>query len=127
MNPTPSFGQAPYQIAARSLALADEDLLAECEVEVYVASGPGGQHRNKTESGVRLTHRPTGIRVGATERRSQPQNKQVALGRLRAKLAERARPPVVRKKTKVSKGAKRRRVEEKRRHAEKKQQRRGWD
>ena len=38
--------------------------------EFFVASGPGGQHRNRTESGVRLTHRPTGIVVLATERRS---------------------------------------------------------
>lgn len=50
-------------------------------------TGPGGQHRNKTDSGVRLLHRPTGIIVTATEDRSQHVNREVAWGRLESRLA----------------------------------------
>lgn len=73
--------------------LPDEALLAECEVETRKASGPGGQHRNKTESAVRLVHRPTGIVVQASERRSQGQNLAVALERLRSALEQHFAPP----------------------------------
>src|SRR5262245_4160909 len=59
-----------------------EKLLADCEVETYRASGPGGQHRNKTESAVRMTHRPSGIVRVATEHRSQLRNRQLALERI---------------------------------------------
>jgi len=55
----------------RAVRLPEAALLAECVEEFFIASGPGGQHRNKTESGVRLTHGPTGVTVSATERRSQ--------------------------------------------------------
>jgi hypothetical protein len=61
----------------------DEKLIAQCTVATYRASGPGGQHRNKTESAVRLTHRPTGVVVTATERRSQHENRHRAVVRLR--------------------------------------------
>lgn len=73
----------------------DAGLLAECEVDTYRASGPGGQKRNKTESAVRLRHRPTGIIVVAVESRSQAENRTRALKRLRAALALRVRqaPP----------------------------------
>jgi protein subunit release factor A len=69
----------------------DEALLAECRVETFRAGGPGGQHQNTTESGVRLVHLPTGVRVLAREERSQHRNRAVALRRLREKLAELAR------------------------------------
>ena len=53
------------------LRLSDRELFDQCRFERFRASGPGGQHRNKTDSGVRLTHQPTGIAAEATERRSQ--------------------------------------------------------
>lgn len=100
---------------------ADDDaLLAECRVETFRAGGPGGQHQNTTESGVRLVHLPTGIRVSAREERSQHRNKAKALERLRAKLEARNRVQKPRKKRRVSKAQKAKRVEEKRRQAEKK-------
>jgi len=72
----------------------DEKLLAECTVETYRSSGPGGQHRNKTDSAVRLTHRPTGVVATATERRSQHENRHRAIGRLRQAIAVEVRQPV---------------------------------
>jgi hypothetical protein len=69
------------------LDLADDALLAQCAVDTYRASGPGGQKRNKTSSAVRLRHLPTGLLVIAEESRSQHQNKAKALGRLRVALA----------------------------------------
>jgi len=65
-----------------------ETLERECEVEYFIASGPGGQHRNKTESGVRLTHHPSGLVLTATERRSQHQNLDKAYERLTERLAK---------------------------------------
>jgi hypothetical protein len=69
-------------------------LLAECDVDTYRASGPGGQKRNKTESAVRLRHRPSGLSVIAEESRSQHENRARALRRLRQMLALRLRQPV---------------------------------
>lgn len=78
-----------------SLLLASDDaLLAQCEVDRYRASGPGGQHRNKTESAVRLRHRLTGVSAIGEDSRSQAENKVHALRRLRAALALDVREPV---------------------------------
>jgi hypothetical protein len=74
--------------------LTDDQLLAQCEVDTYRASGPGGQKRNKTSSAVRLRHRPTGLLVIAEESRSQPENKARALRRLRRTLYLELREPV---------------------------------
>lgn len=93
-------------------------LLAECRVETFRAGGPGGQHQNKTESAVRLTHLPTGITVTARDSRSQHRNRQIALGRLRAALEERSRPEVPRIPTRTPAGEKKKRLKEKRRRAE---------
>ena len=67
-------------------ALTEDQLLAQCEVDTYRASGPGGQKRNKTSSAVRLRHPPTGLMVIAEESRSQHENKAKALKRLRRAL-----------------------------------------
>jgi len=80
-------------------ALSDEDLLADCDWLTTRRSGPGGQHRNKVETAVVLTHRPTGIRAEANERRSQAQNRTMALFRLRLALAEQVRMPVAESET----------------------------
>lgn len=64
-------------------ALTDEQLLAQCEVDTYRASGPGGQKRNKTSSAVRIRHPASGLLVIAEESRSQHENKAKALKRLR--------------------------------------------
>lgn len=69
------------------LSLSDDELLAQCRVERFRVSGPGGQHRNKTDSAVRLTHEPTGAVGYASERRSQHQNRSTALARLRRSIA----------------------------------------
>ncbi len=106
--------------ARRALALPDAALLAECREEFFVASGPGGQHRNKTESGVRLAHGATGVTVSATERRSQLRNRAAALERLRRRLALLARTPKVRRPTRPSRGAAERRLAAKKRRGERK-------
>jgi hypothetical protein len=67
--------------------VADENLLAECDIVRLRRGGPGGQHRNKVETAVVITHRRTGIRAEASERRSQAENLSVAIYRLRVLLA----------------------------------------
>jgi hypothetical protein len=77
------------------LLASDDGLIAQCEVDRYRASGPGGQHRNKTESAVRLRHKLTGIAAIGEDSRSQSENKLHAVRRLRAALALQVREPVV--------------------------------
>jgi hypothetical protein len=76
------------------LALDDDALLRQCHVDTYKASGPGGQHRNKVSSAVRLRHDPTGIDAHADDSRSQHSNKRSALKRLRMNIACQLRHPV---------------------------------
>ena len=66
--------------------MSDAQLLAQCAVDTYRASGPGGQKRNKTSSAVRLRHPPSGLAVIAEESRSQHANRARALRRLRQAL-----------------------------------------
>jgi hypothetical protein len=71
--------------------ISGEELLKQCAVRMGRASGPGGQHRNKVETKVVLTHTPSGVSVHADERRSAVENKRVAVFRLRLALATRVR------------------------------------
>lgn len=73
--------------------LDDDHLLRECDLERLRRSGPGGQRRNKVETGVRLRHRPTGLVGEATESRSAEVNRHAALRRLRIDLAIAVRRP----------------------------------
>ena len=114
-------------LCARSVRLPEAELEAECDLEFFTAGGPGGQHRNKTETGVRLRHRPTGFVAQATERRSQLQNRGAALERLRARLAAAAFVPKKRKKTRPTAGSQRRRIEAKKRQGDRKRERRDLD
>ena len=87
---------------------------ADLEVTFYRGSGPGGQHRNTTDSAVRIRHLPTGIVVHASESRSQLRNREVALERLQQALEKRARKEKPRIATKVSRAQKEKRLTEKR-------------
>jgi hypothetical protein len=71
-----------------------ESLLRDCDVTRSRRSGPGGQHRNKVETAIVITHRPTGVIGQASERRSQEANRQVAVFRLRVNLALEVRSPL---------------------------------
>ena len=77
----------PSQPPDDYLALDDAALLAQCDVHTYRASGPGGQHRNKVSSAVRLRHRPTAIWAQAQDSRLQQSNRRTALRRLRMNIA----------------------------------------
>ena len=76
------------------LTLDDAALLAQCDVHIYKSSGPGGQHRNKVSSAVRLMHRPTELTDHGDQSRSQHANKRLAVERLRMNIACKLRGPI---------------------------------
>ncbi|KAJ8769961.1 hypothetical protein K2173_009043 [Erythroxylum novogranatense] len=92
---TSSSSSSSSHLDAKSyLQLSDGELMKQCEMSTFKASGPGGQHRNKRESAVRLKHLPTGVIAQAVEDRSQHKNRASALRRLRTLLALKVRNPV---------------------------------
>jgi ribosome-associated protein len=96
---------------------SDDALLAECDVQVFHASGPGGQSVNTSDSAVRLRHRPSGIVVVARRERSQLRNKRDALERLRFRLEQLNAPPdTPRIATRKSRGVRRSELDSKTRH-----------
>jgi protein subunit release factor B len=103
---------------------SDEALLAECDVQTFRATGPGGQGVNTTDSAVRLRHRPTGVTVVCRRERSQHLNKTACVKRLRGKLEALAYEPPERTPTKPSRAAKQARLTEKRVVSQRKRARR---
>ena len=98
------------------IEIKDKDI----KIEFYRASGPGGQHRNTTDSAVRIRHLPTGIVAQASENRSQFQNREVAMERLLIALERRERKVKKRISTRVPKRTKEDRLTGKRITSEKK-------
>jgi protein subunit release factor A len=94
-------------------ALDRETLEREVEIDVFRASGPGGQHVNKTESALRLTHWPSGVVVVAQDSPSQHRNREIAFERLAARLAKLNYVPKKRVATKPTAASRRRRIEAK--------------
>jgi ribosome-associated protein len=80
--------EPPYDIPE-----TDDALLADCDVQAFHASGPGGQSVNTSDSAVRIRHRPSGATVVCRRERSQLQNKRVCIERLRRKLEDLNAPP----------------------------------
>lgn len=94
--------------------------LKDIKIEYFKSSGPGGQHKNKRFTAVKVTHLATGIFSVATEQRSQAQNKKVAFQRLKEKLERLTRKKKTRLPTAIPRRVKERILEKKRRRSQKK-------
>ncbi|GAB4154992.1 MAG: hypothetical protein Kow00107_04880 [Planctomycetota bacterium] len=75
------------KFAVHPARLTEDELMDQCDFNSGRRSGPGGQHRNKVETSVRLRHRPSGVTAEASERRNQGENRKEAVFRLRVNLA----------------------------------------
>lgn len=130
MPPPPSSRQPRIPVgrlsrADRSSGTTDLDTIkAQTRVTFFRSGGPGGQHRNKVETAVRLVHGPTGLTVVAADERSQRQNLAVAFDRLRRKLIARFATPRPRIPTRTPAAIRQARLESKHRQAKKKTLRR---
>lgn len=98
-----------------------DKLKKECLVTTFRSSGPGGQHKNVTDSAVRLKHLPTGITVVGQSHRSQHRNLSDALERLAGRLEDRKKKPRTRIPTRKSAGVRAREKEEKKKRGTVKQ------
>ena len=103
--PTPT-----YRDYARYASQTLDQLACCCHVDVFHATGPGGQCVNTADSAVRMVHEPTGIVVVSRESRSQYRNRQLCLQKLREELSRRAVPPKARRATKPTRGSHERRM-----------------
>lgn len=110
-----------YAAFARQTAA---EVARDCEVDVFRATGPGGQGVNTTDSAVRMRHVPMGIVATARENRSQFQNRASCVRKLQEEFRRRAVPPKVRHATKVPASQRRRRLKDKRMRSELKSSRR---
>ncbi len=106
-----------------SLSDSDDALLSECKVETFRSGGKGGQHANKTESAVRLTHIKSGIQVTCQDERSQHLNKLKCIKELRLRIEKNNYVPPKRIRTKPTKGSIERRLLSKKYKSEKKKNR----
>ena len=94
-----------------------ETLEREIDIDTYRASGPGGQHVNKTNSAIRFTHLPSGVVVIAQDSPSQFRNKEIAFERLIERLKKLNHVPKKRLATKPTRASKERRIEAKKTRA----------
>ena len=94
------------------------DLKKQCRITTFRASGPGGQHRNVTDSAVRLQHLPTGIVVIGRRHRSQHRNLEDALQRLAVRIKEAGKTPRKRVPTRKPKAIRSRELEEKKKRGQ---------
>lgn len=106
-----------------SIPQSDEELLSQCKVETFRSSGKGGQHANKTESAVRLTHLKSGIQVTCQDERSQYLNKIKCIKELRIRIKKNNYIPPKRIKTKPTRGSIEKRLLNKKHNSEKKKNR----
>ena len=102
---------------------SDDALLSDCKIETFRSGGKGGQHANKTESAVRLTHISSGIQVTCQDERSQYLNKIKCIKELRNRIEKNNYVPPKRIKTKPTKGSIQRRLTTKKHKSEKKKNR----
>ena len=115
-----AYGTKVWLIVNKECSVAEvyptdrESLERDCDMEFFIASGPGGQNRNKVETGVRLVHRSTGITVTATERRSQHANREAAFERMATRLEEFQHVEIPRKPTRPTAASRQRRLNAKR-------------
>jgi protein subunit release factor A len=107
-------GKFPVSESGMTMDWDEKDL----QITFFKASGPGGQKKNKTESAVRIKHLPTGIIVTATESRSQLQNRERAMERLRQRLAALSRRRRRRVPTRPGRAAVEKRLNEKKHRGE---------
>ena len=103
-----------------SIPDSNADLSKQCDVHTFRASAKGGQHVNKTESAVRITHRETKIVVTCQDERSQHRNKEIAFSRLRKKLEGLNKKRKKRIPTRATRASKERRLQAKKNQSTKK-------